>query len=62
MIWGGLTQLLWLTEEEIMTDDTKPDPKRAAQLAMGQPAPKADPKPAPKAAEPKKDETDGEEA
>lgn len=44
-----------------MTDDTKPDPKRAAQLAMGQPAPKADPKPAPKAAEPKKDETDGEE-
>lgn len=44
-----------------MTDDTtKPDPKRAAQLAMGQPA-KPDPKPAAKApAEAKKDETDEE--
>lgn len=37
-----------------MTDETKPDPKRAAQLTMGQ-KPKAEPKdekPAPKAAEP----------
>lgn len=46
-----------------MTDDTtKPDPKRAAQLQMGQaekPAPKVAPAPA---TESKKDETDVEEA
>lgn len=48
-----------------MTDDTtKPDPKRAAMLAMGQdakPAPKAPPT-VPKAPEPKTETPDVEEA